>query len=141
MEVIIYFIIKILAFLFCDGFKANTIFKSPLRTTGVQAYDGTTKFRPSTVYTSVPNVLKFDILLPEIVFSNSTGFFLDILDFLSILRNLDEIMIWFDKKQLNNNFFLNNNNILQERLGFTILRWTLLENIRNKRTTKINKIW
>ena len=141
MEVIIYFIIKILAFLFCDGFKANTIPKSPLRTTGVQAYDGTTKFRPSTVYTSVPNVLKFDILLPEIVFSNSTGFFLDILDFLSILRNLDEIMIWFDKKQLNNNFFLNNNNILQERLGFTILRWTLLENIRNKRTTKINKIW
>ena len=41
----------------------------------------------------VPNVLKFDILLPEIDLANSPQVFLDILDVLSILQNLDKIMV------------------------------------------------
>ena len=41
----------------------------------------------------VLNVLKFDILLPEIVLAIGLQVFFDILDVLSILGNLDEIMI------------------------------------------------
>ena len=41
----------------------------------------------------VLNVLKFDILLPEIVLAIGLQVFFDILDVLSISGNLDEIMI------------------------------------------------
>ena len=41
----------------------------------------------------VPNVLKFVILLPGIDLANSSQV-LDILDILSMLQNLDEILFW-----------------------------------------------
>ena len=41
----------------------------------------------------VPNVLKFVILLPGIDLANSSQV-LDILDVLSMLQNLDEILFW-----------------------------------------------
>ena len=42
----------------------------------------------------VANVLKFDILLPEIVLANTPRFVLYILHALSISRNLGEIIVW-----------------------------------------------
>ena len=65
--------------------------KSPLTSVlkVTQVYDLLFWKRFYVVEPVVTNVLKFDILLPEIVLLIPTQIFLDILDALSISKNLD----------------------------------------------------